>query len=124
MRYKVVDTSPILSSYYFQFGLNEESDMFVHSVVFWLKDGLSEDEVGYFEVEANKLLRIESVAHGWVGTPAETSRGGIDSSYDFLLTIINENYEDQMAYQVDPIHDVFKENCEKFFEKVVIYDAD
>ena len=98
--------------------------MFVHSVVFWLKKGLSEDEIKYFEEEANKLVTIESVAHGWVGTPAQTSRGVIDTSYDYLLTIINKNYDDQMAYQVDPIHDTFKENCETFFEEVVIYDAD
>lgn len=97
--------------------------MFVHSVVFWLKKSLSKDERNYFEAEAKKLLAIESVAHGWVGTPAQTNREVIDSSYDYLLTIVNKNYEDQMAYQVDPIHDTFKENCAKFFEKVVIYDA-
>jgi len=98
--------------------------MFVHIVVFWLKEGISDEDKKYFEAEANKLLAITSVVHGWVGTPARTDRSKIDRSYAFLLTIVNNNYDQHMAYQTDPIHDTFKENCTKFFEKVVIYDSE
>lgn len=98
--------------------------MFVHSVFFWLKEGMTDDEVETFKKGLESLISISSVKSGFFGTPAKTDRPIIDKSYNYGLTIITEDYDSHMEYQVDPIHDKFKEDCRKFFEKVVIYDYD
>ncbi len=98
--------------------------MFVHSVVFYLKKNMTPEQITAFEKGAQSLTTIKSVAHGWVGKPAQTDREIIQKDYDYLLTIVNETYEKQMEYQDDPIHDAFRDNFAQFFDKVVIYDAE
>ena len=97
--------------------------MFVHSVYFWLKDDLSDDDQASFNAGVRSLQEIESVKTGFVGEPADTDRPIIDRSYSCALVVMFEDGAGQDAYQVDPIHDRFREDCETFWSKVVIYDA-
>jgi len=96
--------------------------MLVHSVFFWLKDGMNEDETKMFEQGLESLTHIDSVNLGYFGAPAKTDRPVIDKTYTYGLTIINENCDLQMEYQVDPMHKKFVNDFEKYFEKVVVYD--
>ncbi len=97
--------------------------MFIHSVYFWLKPELTEEQRATFWTGVNSLTSIKSVRQDFVGTPAPTDRPIIDRSYSCALIIICDDEAGHEAYQVDPIHDKFREDCGEFWSKVLIYDA-
>ncbi len=97
--------------------------MLVHAVYFWLKPGLKPADIASFEKFANALTSIPSVRQGWVGKPAATNRPIIDSSYSYALVVVFDDMAGHDVYQVHPIHDAFRENCEKFWSQVKIYDS-
>lgn len=96
--------------------------MFIHCVYFWLKEDLTRDEVRQFEEGARALTTIESVRHGYLGTPASTDRPIIDRSYSYGLVIVCDGQTEHDAYQEDPVHDRFRETCSGFWKEVRIYD--
>lgn len=96
--------------------------MFIHSVYFWLRNDLTREERARFVDGVNSLTDIESVAHGHVGTPASTDRPIIDRSYSYGLVVAFEDEAAHDAYQVDPIHDRFRDECGDLWNDVKIYD--
>ena len=97
--------------------------MFIHSVYFWLNPDLTDAERAQFRDGVRSLTTIESVRHGFTGTPASTDRPIIDRSYSCALIVMFDDRAGHEAYQVDPIHDKFREECASFWSKVLIYDA-
>lgn len=105
--------------------LKDRLDMLVHTVVFWLKNDLSDRNKSTFFKEVATLGTISSVEDFHLGTPAETpKRPVIDDSYDCVLTVVLKDLAAHDQYQVDPIHRTFIAACSSFWERVVIYDAD
>lgn len=99
--------------------------MLVHTVFFWLKEGLSQDEKNLFDEKVRTLTTISTVKQGFLGTPAATEkRPVIDDSYDYSLTVIFDSLEDQNSYQVDAVHTEFIDLCAHMWERVIVYDAD
>lgn len=98
--------------------------MFVHCVYFWLRDDLSEEDHATFVEGVTSLTTIESVRHGFVGTPADTDRPIIDRSYSYGLVCVFDSDDDHEAYQVDSVHDEFRDTCALFWKQVKIYDVD
>mgnify|MGYP006094162621 FL=1 len=99
--------------------------MLIHSVLFWLKDHLSEEDRSNFFKGVEKLGTIKSVKHNFIGTPANTAkRPVVDDTYDCALTVVLKDLEQHDAYQVDPIHLGFIKDCAHLWEKVQIFDAD
>ena len=96
--------------------------MFVHCVYFWLRDDLSEEERRRFVEGVNSLTTIDSVRHGFVGTPASTDRPIIDRSYSYALVVAFDDEEGHDRYQDHPVHDAFRDNCATFWSQVKIYD--
>lgn len=96
--------------------------MIVHTVFFWLKDGLSADDRSLFEKELRSLTAISSVAGGYCGVPASTDRPVIDRSYSYGLTVLFKDMAGHDAYQVDPIHKKFLADCGSMWTKVLVYD--
>ena len=101
----------------------DDQTMFVHSVYFWLKPDLTEEQRAKFWEGVRSLTTIESVRQGFVGSPASTDRPVIDRSYSCALVVMFDNDAGHEAYQVHPIHDKFREECAEFWSKVLIYDA-
>lgn len=97
--------------------------MFTHSVYFWLRDDLTGDERTKFVAGLRSLVGIESVQRGWIGTPAPTDRPVIDRSWSWSLTVVFPDQAAHDAYQVDPVHDRFRDECSKYWTRVVIYDS-
>ena len=97
--------------------------MFVHSVYFWLRPDLTEEEKEKFWAGARSLTEISSVRHGWVGTAAATDRPIIDRSYSCALVVVFDDEAGHDHYQTDPVHDRFREECAPYWSKVLIYDA-
>ena len=98
--------------------------MFIHSVYFWLKPELSTAEQNQFWTGVQSLTTIASVKFGYVGAPADTDRPIIDRSYSCALITGFESQEAHDQYQVDPIHDRFRDECGALWNKVLIYDAE
>ena len=97
--------------------------MFVHSVYFWLRDDLTPDQTRQFEEGVRALAAIETVRHGFVGTPAPTDRPIIDRSYSYALVLAFDESAGHDAYQVHPVHDRFRQECSPLWTRVLIYDA-
>ncbi|HKP95174.1 MAG TPA: Dabb family protein [Fibrobacteria bacterium] len=97
--------------------------MFIHSVYFWLKPGLSPENVKTFETLSNAMAGIPGVGHLWVGKPAPTDRPVIDRSYSYALTVVFKDMAAHDAYQKHPIHDTFRNTCGDFWSQVKIYDS-
>ena len=99
--------------------------MLIHTVIFWLKEGLNEDNRKQFFDGVEKLGLIKSVEHSFIGTPAQTpDRPVVDNTYDCALTVVLSDLKQHDSYQVDPIHLNFIDECAHLWEKVTIYDAD
>ena len=99
--------------------------MLVHTVIFWLKNDLSDEERSTFFKEVATLGTIPSVEDFHLGTPAQTpKRPVIDDSYDCAVTVVLQDLAAQDQYQIDPILKEFIDTCSSFWERVVIYDAD
>lgn len=96
--------------------------MFTHVVMFWLKPGMTTDDVADFETKLRALTMIPSVVYGTVGTPAATDRPIIDRTYNYGLMVAFKDLAGHDVYQSHPVHDAFRNDCGKFFDRVVIYD--
>lgn len=99
--------------------------MLVHTVLFWLKEDLSEAQRAGFVEGLESLRRIQAAEAVHIGTPAKTpERPVIDQSYDFCLTVLLTDLAAHDAYQEDPLHTAFLEEFRPCWETVRIYDAD
>ncbi|UYQ92920.1 Dabb family protein [Chitinophaga horti] len=96
---------------------------FVHVVNFYLKAGLSAEDVKAFEQGVSELGKIEVIQTFSVGKPASTDRPVIDRSYSYCLLTVFASQEDHDIYQVHPVHLNFVETCNQYWEKVVIFDS-
>jgi hypothetical protein len=97
--------------------------MFIHSVYFWLRPGITDAEREKFNSGVRSLLTISSVRQGWVGAPAATDRPIIDRSYSCALIVVFDDEAGHDFYQVDAVHDRFRDECAALWTKVQIYDA-
>ena len=97
--------------------------MFIHSVYFWEREGLSAGDRAAWEKGLRSLLTIDTVKHGWLGTPAATDRAIIDRSYSYALTLAFADQAGHDVYQEHPVHDVFRESCARYWREVLIYDS-
>jgi len=99
--------------------------MLVHSVYFWLKDGLTYEDASAFRAGLEALSEVPSVRALYVGTPAETTeRPVIDQSYTFALTVVFDDMVGQDAYQVSPAHQAFVKTFSPMWDRIIVYDAD
>src|SRR4051812_30096581 len=97
--------------------------MFTHHVFFWLKEDLNTADRQKFVRGVTSLLSIQHLKSGDIGQPASTDRPVIDRSYSYSLLLVFNNKEAHDAYQVDPIHLKFVEDCSSLWKKVLIYDS-
>ena len=95
----------------------------IHSVFFWLNEGISEeDEAAYLE-GVKSLKAISSIKDCYIGPAAPTEeRGVVDNSYSYALIVHFDDVAGHDAYQIDPIHLKFVEDHKDKWTKVVVYD--
>jgi hypothetical protein len=98
--------------------------MFLHTVLFWLRDNLTQAEKEQFEKGLAELTTIGTVKTKFFGKPAATRRPVIDTSYSYQLVLGFDDIKGHDAYQTDPIHLKFLTACAPFWTKVLIYDAE
>ena len=97
--------------------------MFVHSVYFWLKEGLSSAEVEAFRRELQALTAIESVRQSHIGVPADTDRPVIERGYGYGLILLFDDEQGHDFYQVHETHERFRQECKRYWSKILIFDC-
>ncbi len=96
--------------------------MFIHSVYFWLREDLTDEQRAAFREGVESLTTMPTVKSGFVGTPAATDRPVIDRSYSVGLVVNLGDLAGHDAYQTHPIHLAFLDQFKTFWTKVQIYD--
>jgi hypothetical protein len=95
----------------------------IHSVFFWLKEGVSQEELGDFIEGCRKLGTIESVRSCYVGPPAATpDRDVVDHSYSVALIVHFNDLAAHEIYQEHPAHQEFINTYSDLWEKVQVFD--
>lgn len=100
--------------------------MLVHTVIFYLRNDLTEAQKLEFRNEGLESLRpIASVRQLFIGAPAAIPpRPVVDLGFTFAITAVFADVGAHNAYQVDPVHKAFVERFKSYWAKVQIYDAE
>jgi hypothetical protein len=102
----------------------KNKNVVVHHVFFWLKNPSSKGDLDKLLAGLRTLKKIKTVRKLYIGVPASTEkRDVVDNSYHASELMFFDNLEDQKAYQDDPIHKKFVEDCSHLWEKVIVYDV-
>lgn len=96
----------------------------LHSVYFWLKEGITADEEKDFLNFFEELRKITESRTLKIGKPAPTNpRPVVDNSFSYLLLVTFDNMDDVNTYEVHPIHLAAIEKYSKYWTKVEVKDA-
>ncbi|RZK58250.1 MAG: Dabb family protein [Pedobacter sp.] len=95
-----------------------------HYVLFWLKKGLTEQEIAEFTGFFELLKTIPVLKSLKYGRAANTNqRDVVDNSFTYNLICIFKNHADCSVYETHPIHlDAIKQ-YNHLWEKVVVHDS-
>lgn len=95
-----------------------------HYVLFWLKDGLSEEEVENFANFFEDLKPISSIKSLHYGRPvATTPRPPVDNTFSYNLVVFFDTMEELDDYENHPIHLEAIEKYSQYWDKVVVHDS-
>ena len=96
---------------------------FIHTVFFWMKKGVTEEEkTNFMKKGMTDLSKVPSIYKVYYGPAADTPREVVDNSYDAALVVHFKNSADHDKYQDDPIHLKFIEDYKHLWDKVQVYD--
>lgn len=102
---------------------NTSESAFIHTVYFWFKDGVTDEQKEDFRKNGLAALAKAPTIHKvFYGPPAGTPREVVDNSYDFAWICHFKDTAAQDAYQVEPIHLKFIEDYKDLWERVQVYD--
>ena len=98
--------------------------VFVHTVYFWLKAEVSDNDRIAFEDALRKLGTSTTTSGYYWGSPLQIEkRGVVDDSYDYAITSFFDSLEEHDTYQSsDPIHLEFIESNKHLWDSVKVYD--
>jgi hypothetical protein len=99
-------------------------ELFVHHVYFWLNEPENREAFDKLVAGLEKLSRVSTIQMSHIGKPADTDRDVIDRSYQVSWLTLFASKADQDAYQADPIHLRFVEECSALWSKVRVYDSE
>lgn len=98
--------------------------MIAHYVLFWLNDGLTEQEIDDFTGFFEELRSIPNIKSFHYGRPAPTHpRPVVDNSFTYNLQLQFDSLEHINVYENHPIHLKAIEKYSKFWHKVVVHDS-
>ncbi len=96
----------------------------VHSVYFWLKEGITAEEEKDFLNFFATLAKIEGIKELKYGKPAPTTpRPVVDNSFSYLLLVTFNNMDEINVYETHPEHLAAIEIYKKYWTKVEVRDA-
>ncbi|GHE23103.1 Dabb family protein [Sphingobacterium griseoflavum] len=97
----------------------------VHSVYFWLKEGLAKEEEQDFLNFFEALKKVPGIHSFHVGKPAATTaREVVDNSFQYSLIVTFKNLQDINTYEKHPDHLAASEKYSKYWTKVAVRDME
>lgn len=96
---------------------------FIHHVYFWLQHPDSSEDKARLIEGLRSLVNIPGIRMSHIGTPADTNRDVIDVSYAVSWLVVFDDRATQDAYQEDPVHLKFVEDCSHLWTRVLVYDS-
>jgi hypothetical protein len=103
--------------------LQEPAGRFIHTVLFWVKEGTSQARTQQLIDDCKTLLGpISSVRYLAAGPPAGTTREVVDNSYSVGLVVHFDDTAGHDVYQDAPKHLQFIERNQDIWERVQVYD--
>lgn len=96
----------------------------LHSVYFWLKPGLTEDEERDFLNFFEALRKVPGIRSLTFGKPAPTNpRPVVDNSFSYHLVITFNSMDDINVYEKHPQHTSAAEKYSKYWDRVEVRDT-
>ncbi len=96
---------------------------FLHVVFFWLINDKPETKNSFLSELKKFIDHVDLIKTRHIGSPADTSREVIDSTYSYSLILSFDSKKEQDLYQEHPLHKEFIENASSLWEKVLVYDS-
>ena len=115
--------APFLTSFRNKHSSMEMKNVFLHHVLFYLKDAGSIADRDKLVEGLMKLSTVKTIKDFHIGKPADTNRDVIERGYAVSWFVQFDNADLQASYQTDPIHLKFIEECSHLWSKVVVYDS-
>ncbi len=100
-----------------------EKPGFFHVVYFFINSEATAEQIKQFEDGLIALGKVETLIDYHIGKPAMTPRDVVDNSYDYSIITSFKDKAGHDAYQVDPIHDDFRNAIAGIVDSVRIYDS-
>ncbi|MCU4176641.1 Dabb family protein [Carboxylicivirga sp. N1Y90] len=102
-----------------------KSDVFKHTVFFWLKNPDNKADREAFESSLTKFIDHSLfVQSRHLGIPADTNRKVVDNTYTYCLQVTFKSKEEHDKYQAEEAHKIFIEESSDLWEKVIVYDSE
>ena len=98
--------------------------MHLHNVYFWLKEGLSGEDLAAFERGLDTLVHDPAAKGGHYGKPASTDRDVVESSYSYGLIVVFDDLAAHDRYQSGEAHLAFVAAHADKWTRVVVYDVE
>ncbi|MDB5159295.1 MAG: Dabb family protein [Mucilaginibacter sp.] len=97
-------------------------NIIIHQVYFWLNN---KADLPKFLEGLNVLVPITSIRGIHIGVPAVTEvRDVTENSYDAALSVTFNSIADHDHYQVDPLHDIFRDDyAAPLCKKIMVLDS-
>ena len=96
----------------------------MHTVFFWLKEPDNEEARAEFQEALETFIaKSPGINNKHIGTPADTDRPVIDSSYSFSLILSFDSKKEHDIYQEHPVHKEFIAKASPLWERVQVYDS-
>ena len=97
----------------------------IHTVYFWLKDDLNDEDRQDFVRAAKELAIVPTVRKFYGGPPAGTpDRDVTNHDFDYSIHLIFMSVKDHNTYQQDPVHLKFVETQAHKFATVKVFDSE
>lgn len=99
--------------------------MLQHTVYFYLKEDVTEEDRNRFEEGLEKLLALEEVYDYQIGVPGKTEdRDVTDHSFGYSFFSWFKNIEDYKVYAEHPVHLEFIDEYDDLWANVRVYDSE
>ncbi|MEN8227571.1 MAG: Dabb family protein [Bacteroidota bacterium] len=96
---------------------------FIHVVFFWLVNDHKETTTRFLGELRKFIDNVDLIKTKHIGSPADTNREVIDSTYSYSLILSFDSEKEQELYQEHHLHKAFIENASSLWEKVLVYDS-
>ncbi len=103
---------------------SEKEGNFVHVVFFWLVDDSKKTQEKFLSELGKFIDNVDLIQTKHIGSPANTDREVIDSTWSYSLILSFKSKKEQDLYQEHPLHKEFIKNASSLWTNVQVYDSE